>query len=256
MNSKRLDMIDTLRGLAIVSMIGFHACWILNYFGLYITDEMLRSIDFIVWERSICCTFIFVSGYAFNLGKHQLKNGLIILGISIVITIVSVMFLYDARIIFGVLTLIGVSYLVTIPINRAIGAQLAKNRVLSVICEVASLFIVVAFWNINRGYLGLNGIYKIEMPSEFYKGYFMTFIGFQDPDFYSADYFSLLPWYFLYLAGYFLFKIVKGTTFERKILTKGIPFIRAMGKKSLIIYLIHPVVLFMVIFLISRSINH
>lgn len=254
MKQNRLDMIDTLRGLAILSMIGFHACWILNFFGIGISTEMLQSMSFIVWERSICCTFIFVSGFAFNLGRHQLKNGLMILGISIGITILTVVFLYDARIIFGVLTLIGTSYLLTIGLNRVIGKSIAGSRAVAIVGFIIAMLLVIGFWNINRGYLGIEGIYKIMLPRTLYKGYLMTFLGFQAPGFYSSDYFSILPWYFLYCAGYFFWHIVNGTSFERNILTKGIPYICAMGRKSLIIYLIHPVILFIAIYIISISI--
>ena len=86
---KRYDLIDTLRGLAIISMIGFHACWIMNYFGILITSETLYGTIFTVWERSICIPFIIIAGFSFSLGHNHLRSGLIVFGWGLIITAVT-----------------------------------------------------------------------------------------------------------------------------------------------------------------------
>ena len=46
---------DTLRGLTLVSMIVYHACWDLVY--LYRLDwDWYRSFWAYAWQQSICCT--------------------------------------------------------------------------------------------------------------------------------------------------------------------------------------------------------
>jgi len=253
---KRLELIDSLRGLAIISMIGFHACWIMSYFGILISSDPIHSLAFEIWERSICCTFIFVAGFAFSLGSRQFKKGMTILLIGVAITVLSVIFMYDIRDIFGVLWILGISPLIIIPIDRLIKKKTADNsrtsdKPVSAIFMILCLFIVVATWEINHGYLGLRstGLYY-NLPDSLYRGYFMTFLGFQMPGFYSVDYFSFFPWFFLYAAGYFAKRLTSSTRFEEKILTQGIPCVKLIGKYSLPIYLIHPVVIYVVCFVI------
>lgn len=248
---KRLNLIDAYRGITIISMIGFHACWIFSYFGLWISVDSINSRPFYIWERTICCSFIFISGFVFSFGKHHLKNGLTELILGIIITFLSVIFLYDLRDIFGILWLIGSSTLITILLDKYVYKRGDIKRVSSIICALFFLILLIISWNINRGYLGIDSLYSIVLPQSLYKGYFMTYLGFLDPSFYSVDYFSLFPWVFLYQVGYFVEKIIRNTLFERKILTKRMPFLGFLGRHSLLIYLIHPVVIYIVAYLIS-----
>lgn len=243
---KRLELIDSIRGFAILSMIGFHACWIMSYFGLFIPHDMIYSTGFIIWERSICCTFIFISGFSFGLGRRQLKKGLIVLSLGVAITVLSVLFANDIRDVFGVLWILGLSPIITYPLDKILKEKMDDNKIISILFLIVSLLLLLIFWNINKGYLFLDNFGKIVLPRKLYRGYFMTFLGFLDPTFYSVDYFSLLPWIFLYFAGYFTNKIIKNSIFEETVLIKGIPFVKTIGKYSLPIYLIHPVVIFII----------
>ena len=196
---KRYDLIDTLRGLAIISMICFHACWIMNYFGILITAENLYGTIFNVWERSICIPFITIAGFSFSLGHNHLKSGLIVFGWGLIITAATCIFLYDIRIIFGVLTLIGSSILLTIPIDNALRNHNLLTQKVSVFLLSVSFLLFLLTYKINMGYLGFYPAFHVEIPRSIYKGYIATYFGFKDPGFYSTDYFSLFPWWFLYL---------------------------------------------------------
>ena len=120
MENKRLDLIDTLRGLAVISMIGFHACWIINLFGLAFSDEIIMGPVFMAWKRSICMSFILISGFSFSLGRRHLRSGLVIFGLGLVITVVTTIVVPDIRIVFGVLTFLGSAALIMIPIDKAL----------------------------------------------------------------------------------------------------------------------------------------
>lgn len=255
MNSqkRRLELVDSIRGFSILSMIGFHACWIMSFFGIILSHSVIRTTGFVIWERSICCTFIFISGFAFSLGSKQFKRGLIVLGIGIMLTILSCLFAYDIRDIFGVLWILGISPIIMFFIDKKI-KQMTDNKIISAICFFTFIILTLVFWNVNYGYLGFNNFLKLQLPKSFYNGIIMTFLGFQDPTFYSVDYFSFFPWFFLYVAGYFAHKLVKSTPFEEKILTIGIPVLKTIGKHSLAIYLIHPVVIFIVCVILKITI--
>lgn len=243
---KRLELIDAYRGITIISMILFHACWIMGYFGILISSDIISTKPFVIWEKTICCSFIFISGYVFCLGKRHIQNGLVILSLGIAITIGSLIFMYEVRDIFGVLWILGLFSLLTIPIDRLFKKASIKNRWIYIILFSIAIFLLVVFWNINSGYIGIHSLYKLDLPRVLYNGYIMTFIGFMDPSFYSVDYFSIFPWIFLYLAGFFAYHILEGSSFEEKILTIKIPLLGKIGKHSLIIYLIHPVLIFII----------
>ncbi len=249
---KRYDLIDTLRGLAIISMIGFHACWIMNYFGILITSETLYGTIFTVWEKSICIPFITIAGFSFSLGHNHLRSGLIVFGWGLIITAVTCIFLYDIRIVFGVLTLIGSSILLTIPVDNILRNHNFLTQKVSVFLFAISLLLFLLTYKINIGYLGFYPAFCVEIPRSIYNGYIATYFGFMDPGFYSTDYFSLFPWWFLYLSGYFLHKITISSEKAKSLLENGIPGIRIIGRYSLPIYLIHPIIIFILLFFITR----
>lgn len=249
---KRYDLIDTLRGLAIISMIGFHACWIMNYFGILITSETLYGTIFTVWEKSICIPFITIAGFSFSLGHNHLRSGLIVFGWGLIITAVTCIFLYDIRIVFGVLTLIGSSILLTIPIDNVLRNHNLLTKKTSVLLFAVSFLLFLLTYKINIGYLGFYPAFCVKIPRSIYNGYIATYFGFMDPGFYSTDYFSLFPWWFLYLTGYFLHKITISSEKAKSLLENGIPGIRIIGRYSLPIYLIHPIIIFILLFFITR----
>ena len=223
MNKQRFDLIDTLRGLAVISMIGYHACWILNLFGLALSYEIINGTAFVIWERSICMSFIIIAGYSFSLGRRHLRSGLIIFGLGLAITLVTSLLLPEIRIVFGVLTFLGTSTLLMIPIDKALKGCNTKTGKMIRISLVICLILFLLTYNINRGFIGFTGGMRIDLPMWLYKGYLATFIGFTQPGFTSSDYFSLIPWFFLYLFGYFLHKIIRGTRIEESIMTHGLP---------------------------------
>ena len=243
---KRYDLIDTIRGLAVISMIGYHACWLMNFFGLAISRETLYGVGFTAWERSICITFIAVAGFSFSLGRRHLRSGLIISGIGALITAITCLFLPDLKIVFGILTFLGFATLVMIPIDKLIGKKVANSRSTACIGLILSLLIFIFTYNINQGYVGAG----IKLPKQLYSGYVSTFFGFMKEGFVSADYFSLIPWMFMYLCGYFAHKIVIGSRTEA-ILGCRIRGVDSMGRHSLVIYLVHPIILYIVFYLVT-----
>jgi uncharacterized membrane protein len=96
----------------------------------------------------------------------------------------------------------------------------------------------------------------VKLPRALYQmGDVGNFLGFTEPRFYSADYFSLIPWFFLFLAGYFGYHwaMQKGAL-EKAAALKPLPklfgWVDFMGKHSLIIYMLHQPVIYGVLYLI------
>lgn len=246
---QRYFWIDNIRAIAMVSMIIFHGVWDLVY--LYGMDWAWYRSDLAhLWQQSICWTFILLSGFCWSFSKNPLKQGLIVTGAGLVVTAVTLIFSYESRVIFGVLNLIGASMLLLIPLKKVF------EKIPSVVGFVLMFLLFGFTYGINVRELGFFEWELAELPWALYKNLFTTFLGFPSIWFYSSDYFSLMPWMFLYFAGYFL----HGMWSEKKIpdavcLNKKIPILTWLGKKSLIIYMIHQPVLYGLLELIFSSCN-
>ena len=244
---KRYFWIDNIRAIAMISMIIFHAVWDLVY--LYGMDwEWYRSDMAFVWQQSICWTFIVLSGFCWSFSKNPLKQGLIVSVGGLIVTVVTLIFSYDSRVIFGVLNLIGASALLMIPLKKWFEKMPA-------VAGFFAMFLLFGFtYGINDRHLGFFGLELIELPWDLYKNLFTTFLGFPEIWFYSSDYFSLLPWTFLYFAGYFLYRMWK----EKKIpgancMDRKLPVLTWLGKHSLIIYMLHQPIIFGLLEIIFNS---
>ena len=244
---KRYFWIDNIRAIAMISMIIFHAVWDLVY--LYGMDwEWYRSDMAFVWQQSICWTFILLSGFCWSFSKNPLKQGLIVSAGGLIVTVVTLIFSYDSRVIFGVLNLIGASALLMIPLKKWFEKMPA-------VAGFFAMFLLFGFtYGINDRHLGFFGLELIELPWDLYKNLFTAFWGFPEIWFYSSDYFSLLPWVFLYFAGYFLYRMWK----EEKIpgancMDRKLPVLTWLGKHSLIIYMLHQPIIFGLLEIIFNS---
>lgn len=238
MEKKRYDLLDTIRGIVLVSMIIYHATW--NFVYIYGMDwDWYKSQGAYIWQQSICWTFILLSGFCFSLGKRHLKSGLMVFGGGMLVTIATLIAMPQNRVVFGVLTCIGSCILIltfTEKLWRKIPAEIGI---------IMSFFIFLITKNINSGWLGMGDGKLIVIPENWYKDYLTAYFGFPFPKFYSTDYFSLLPWFFLFVSGFYLYGIIqKNKILEKPFWKKGIMPFSFLGKHSLIIYLLHQPVIY------------
>lgn len=129
------------------------------------------------------------------------------------------------------------------------------NSVKSGAWKIVICFILFAITKrINYGVLGFADVKLANLPASFYTwGDVGNFFGFTEMNFYSTDYFSLFPWFFLFLAGYFLHKwfvqkewmdvLVKLPSFGR--------WWRPLGKYSLLIYMLHQPVIYGILYILA-----
>ena len=235
---KRYHVLDVIRGITLCSMILYHAVWDLVY--MFGHDWKWYRSDFAyAWQQSICWTFILLSGFCWSFSRNPLKQGLIVSAGGLLVTVVTLIVSYDSRVIFGVLNLIGASALLLIPLKRYFDK-------IPAILGLGLTFLMFAFtYEINNRYLGFFGMKCIELPWDLYRNLFTAFIGFPDPWFYSTDYFSLFPWCFLYFAGFFLYRVWNERGRQWNVcFNKKLPLLTWMGKRSLIIYMLHQPVIY------------
>lgn len=237
--STRRPGLDTLRGMTLVSMMVYHACWDLVY--LFRQDwAWYRSFGAHLWQQSICWTFILLSGYCFHLGHHRLRRGLLSLGGGALVSAVSQV--AGSPIHWGVLTLLGAAALLTIPLDRLLRRLPARAGLAGSFC----LFFLLR--EVNQGYLGFEGAALLTLPADWYQNSLTALLGFPGPDFFSADYFSLLPWLFLFWTGYFLYRLrPEGEGRELRL-----PLVTTLGRHSLVAYLLHQPLIYGVLWMFDK----
>lgn len=110
--SGRYALLDELRGLDLLSMMLYHGCWdLVNLFG--IQADWYYGLPGHLWQQSICWVFILLSGFCVQLGHHTLRRGAQVFGAGALVTAVTLLFMPEDRVIFGVLTLLGSAMLLT-----------------------------------------------------------------------------------------------------------------------------------------------
>lgn len=244
----RYKYLDVIRGITLLSMILYHGVWDMVYIADYPWEWFRTNLAY-AWQQSICWTFILLSGFCWSMGRRRLRRGLLVFGAGLLVSAVTILLIPQQRVIFGVLTMLGISMLLMIPLDKLF------CRIPSAVGLASSILLFVVTRNVNRGSLGFEKIIFLALPESWYdKGYLMTLLGFMDKDFYSTDYFSLMPWFFLFAAGYYLYRLVNQKKLLEKSMQTGLAKLPAifaplqfMGRHSLIIYLLHqPLIYFAV----------
>ena len=229
----RIWELDAFRGLCILCVIVVHAVFDLRYFA-GLTFSLHPVFQFVMDYGGVL--FVVLSGICVTLGSHSARRGAVVLACGLLITAVTEGMIAlgmagpSVRIQFGVLHLLGVAMLVY-PLFRRMptGALAAAGLVM----------VVLGYWFRT---------FRVETP-------YLFIFGLRTADFTAGDYFPLLPH-----LGWFLLGVVLGRTVyrERRTLLPRVPaeaapirFLRACGRHSLWIYLIHQPVVYGVILAIT-----
>lgn len=238
----RYALVDALRGVALLNMIAYHLCFdIFQIYGVH--TGWIYTPGAIVWERFICCSFIIISGVSLNFSSHAYRRGLIVSACGALMTVVTLIVIPPFAIWFGVLTLIGASMIIARLLIKPL------ELIHPVLGAAVSFLLFAFFYNVQTGSVGFFYLRLFDVPLFFYRGYLTAFLGFPPRGFVSSDYFPLLPWFFLFVFGYFLWRIIKRYGADKPFFHK-IPFLSALGRHTLIIYLIHQPVLMGICFLV------
>lgn len=238
----RLYLLDTVRGITLLSMILYHTLWDLAYIYGINLPWYTGSLGY-VWQQSICWTFILLSGFCAGLGRNKLKRGITVFAGGVAVSLVTYLFMRDNIVVFGVLTFMGTAMIFSALTEKIL---IKINAFLGII---VSSFVFFILRNINNGWLGFENLKILKLPDFLYKNYITAFFGFPHSEFFSTDYFSFFPWIFLFLTGYFLYKIME--KHKERLFSKGklLPF-SFMGRHSLIIYLLHQPLIYGILYII------
>lgn len=261
---RRYRILDEIRGITLCSMILYHTVWDLVYIFGYDWKWFRTGMAFL-WQQSICFSFILLSGFCFSLGKKKLRRGLEVFGAGVLISLVTEVFMPQNRIRFGVLTLLG-SCMLLVALAEMIKMALCKPECNREVCSarsnsfshplrgIVSLLLFILTRRINYGVLGFGDITVVRLPRALYNlGDIGNYLGFTEDTFFSTDYFSLFPWIFLFLTGYFVFRWMEQKEWLANIgkaPTLG-KWWNPIGRHSLIIYLLHQPVVYGILYVLT-----
>ena len=235
---KRLHLLDALRGFLMLNMIAYHGMWNLVYlFG--VKASWYSGTPKYLWQQFICWSFITLSGFCWSFSRNHLKRGALVFGGGAIVSLVTCVLMPENRILFGVLTCIGSCMILMIPLEK-------WSKKVPAGAGMAVCFLLFALLrNCPKGSLGFEGLVITELPRWLYRNNLTAYLGFPQPGFFSTDYFSVLPWIFLFLTGFFLQRFLSERNLNEKLFAKGnVPVLNWIGRHSLIVYLLHQPILY------------
>ena len=236
MKTERIHALDWIRGIAILGMILHHALFAFEQvawvFGHEVDFAILDTWTFWVLQELFVGIFLVVSGICTAFSRSVLRRGFIVCWAALAVTLVTGILLpalgvTGLEIWFGILHMFGLSMLLY-------GLFTCKKRWVPVAVGILLFGIYLAA-------VTCRGMAWVDWS--------LTVLGFPPKGFYSADYYPLLPYFFLFLAGTFLGPLVREHRLPERFYTLQIRPVEWIGRHSLWIYLMHQPILFGLIYL-------
>ncbi len=236
-SGKRIGIIDTLRGIALVAMAIYHFSWDLGFFG-YVDPATISSGGWKMFARLIAGSFLFLAGFSLVLGNYpQIRAGgfLIrlakIVAAALVITFATWFTFPDAFIFFGILHAIAAA--------SVIGLLFLRLPPVLTLLVAAAAFVAPHY-----------------LRSPLFDTPALWWVGLSETLPRSNDYVPLLPWLTPFLAGLAAARIALRAGFTSWLASLGAGgragrALSLAGRHSLAVYLVHQPLLFALVYLFS-----
>lgn len=243
---KRIYFLDELRGFAILCMIVHHAFLdVGDVLGLtwgYRIFDALCTVQPAFWA-----IFIIISGICSRLSRNTIKRGFVVLGAGLIITLFTAVIMplfgfTGSKIYFGILHCLGSCMIITgllMPVISKINYKLGA---------VISAFLFIFTYGINTGTMLFT---LIKLPASWYQYDFLAPLCVYSKNFKSADYFSIIPWLFLFLFGAFIGKLAKNENLPKFMYKQRSKFLCTVGKNSLWVYILHQPAIYLIMLIIA-----
>lgn len=223
----RVWEIDFFRGIALLLMIYFHILFDLKEIYNYNIDYTKGFNAFT--GRAAGTLFVLLSGISCTFSRSNLKRGLKILALAILITLTTYLYNPDMIIVFGVLHFLGVSILLY---------SLLEKLDIKLLAIIGTIIFIS------------DNLVKNITPDFDY----LFIFGITSNNFVSSDYYPLIPWLGIFIYGIIIGKVLykeKRSVFNYNM---GNNIISWLGKHTLPIYIIHQPLIILIIGLIERII--
>lgn len=231
--SGRIYFLDEFRGIALICMIIYHAAY--DLYAVFGVRFDFFSDFWNGFQLFICCSFIIIAGISARLTKNALKHGLVVFGAGMLMTAGTYFFMPELVIWFGVLHFLGLSMIIYYAVRKPV------DKAPALFCALISLGFYFCFRGFSSGSIFFGAV---RIPAELYFTNWLAPLGLPTVSFTSADYFPLIPWFFLFLFGCFIGKIFKERDIPSFMMKKHSDFLCTVGSNTLIIYILHQPVIF------------
>lgn len=247
---RRIHMLDEIRGFAIICMIIHHSFLdvgdVLGFQWGYKVFNGLCTVQPLFWA-----IFIIISGMCTRLSRNAVKRGFVVLGCAAAVTVATAVIMpifgfEGCEIYFGILHCLGTCMIITgllMPLIKKIDFRLGA---------ALSMAVFLFLYGIDRGTLCFG---LINLPSSLYQYDFLVPLGLHSSTFFSADYFPIIPWLFMFLFGSFAGKLIVDGRLPENMYKKRSRFLSFIGKNSLWVYLAHQPVIYMIMLIIAIFIS-
>lgn len=240
---RRIEILDAVRGFAILAMVVYHTLYDINdIFGYHIALFDMLS----VLEPPFAGAFILLTGVSSRFSHSNCKRGVRILAVGMALTAVTWFFMRDQLIVFGILHFMGCAILLFALLRPAL------DRIPKAISYTLCIFLFVFTYSLPTALaVGIPPFFSVAVPSALtaLPGAFL--FGLPGPTFASADYFPLIPWIFLFLLGTLIGIPIRDGKFPEGFYTRRVPFFAFVGRHTLLIYVAHQPIVYGVLCLLA-----
>lgn len=232
--ASRTPLFDVVRGLCVLSMVGFHFCYdLVELRGIQIPWFRPPFED--IWRASISWVFLALAGVMCSYSRNNLRRAGKYGAVAFLIWVATTVAAVDIPISFGIIYCMAASTLLYALLQRV---DRAPQRIFAT-CVLLVLFL--ATLKISSGRIEILSV-SLEMPRSLYSTEHLSWLGFPGPKFESGDYYPLLPYCFMYLAGASIGPRIRASLPGPlgKICCRPLEFI---GRHALEIYILHQPIL-------------
>ena len=228
----RLHLLDSIRGFCVILMVayhlGFNLVFYLDFPRHWLYNPVLDTL-----QPFFAGVFIFISGIASRYSRSNLIRGLKLFPIALAVTLVT--WFAGNPIFFGILHFLSIA-MIFYDLTRRLWDKIPP--LMAIPLYVAALFISQMFTG----------------PGNWPVAWLFPF-GFFRPGFSSADYFPLLPWIFVFLAGTSAGGLLREGKAPRLFYGGRPSPLSWIGRRALIIYILHQPILVGLVLLIRHVIR-
>lgn len=243
--AKRVPLLDEFRGLVILLMVFYHGAYdLVSIFGVDFPFFYSPFMNYL--QVFTAGTFILVSGIACRFSRSNLKRGALAFGLGLAFTAVTALVMPSQLVMFGVLHLLGSCMMLFALLEPLLDRIRCPALGVALCVALQALLLHVPY-----GQLGYPP-FAVALPRALYDAKVLFWLGFPSATFYSSDYFPLIPWLFLFLAGSYLGVYFKNGSAPRFAYESHCKPLAAVGRRTIWIYLLHQPIIFGVLWVFFK----
>jgi len=243
--NRRVHFVDEMRGLMIILVVSYHALYDLVLFSV-VPDYAI----FNPWTNAVrdvmVAVLVLISGISCLYSRSNFRRGLKTFAFGMIITAVTRLIIPGQLILFGILHFFGTAMMLF-----ALIRPLAE-RIPAFWGTAVSVLLAVITRELYSGYIGFFGAARMRLPEIFFEKPWLFPLGFPNYAIFSADYYPLMPWFFIFMAGSFLGRYIKSGKVPEYFYRQRAPLLSVIGRHTMLIYLLHQPIIYAAVWLLSR----